>query len=75
MKKKKHVQSFFEKILYIFHYSNHSQLTLPPFFARVYQNKNNYLVNNFYNKLKSPALFSHLDLFRTEKSAEIFNFL
>ena len=37
------------------------------------QNKNNCLVSNFYNKLKSPALFSHL--FRTEKSAENFNLL
>ena len=35
------------------------------------QNKNNCLVSNFYNKLKSPALFSHL--FRMEKSAENFN--
>ena len=31
------------------------------------QNKNNCLVSNFYNKLKSRALFFHL--FRTEKSA------
>ena len=35
------------------------------------QNKNNCIVSNFYNKLKSPALFSHL--FRTEKSAGNFN--
>ena len=35
------------------------------------QNKNNCLVRNFLDKLKSPALFSHL--FRTEKSAGNFN--
>ena len=35
------------------------------------QNKNNCLVSNFLDKLKSPALFSHL--FRTEKSAGNFN--
>ena len=37
------------------------------------QHKNNCLVSIFYNKLKSPALFSHL--FRTEKSAGNFNLL
>ena len=37
------------------------------------QNKNNSLVSNFYDKLKSPALFSYL--FRTEKSVESFNSL
>ena len=35
------------------------------------QNKNKYLVSNFLDILKSPALFSHL--FRTEKSAGNFN--
>ena len=37
------------------------------------QNKNNCLVSNFYDKLKSPAIFSHL--FRTERSAANFNLL
>ena len=37
------------------------------------QSKNNCLVSNFYDKLKSPALFSHL--FRTEKSEGNFNLL
>ena len=36
-------------------------------------NKNNCLVSNFYDKLKSPALFSHL--FGTEKTAGNFNYL
>ena len=36
-------------------------------------NKNNCLVSNFYDKLKSPALFSHL--LSTEKSAENFNLM
>ena len=35
------------------------------------QNKNNCLVSNFLDKLKSSTLFSHL--FRTEKSAGSFN--
>ena len=35
------------------------------------QNKNNCLLSNFLDKLKSPALFSHL--FRSEKSARNFN--
>ena len=37
------------------------------------QNKNNSLVSNFYSKLKSPALFSHL--FHMEKNAGNFNLL
>ena len=37
------------------------------------QNKYNCLVSNFYNKLKSRALFSHL--FRTDKSAGKINLL
>ena len=37
------------------------------------QNKKNCLVSNFYDKLKSPALFSHL--FRTEKRLGNFNLL
>ena len=37
------------------------------------QNKINCLVSNIYNKLKCPALLSHL--FRTEKSAGKFQFV
>ena len=37
------------------------------------QNKKNCLLSNLYDKLKSPALFSHL--FRTEKRARNFNLL
>ena len=37
------------------------------------QNKNKFIKRNFYDKLKSPALFFHL--YRTEKSAGYFNLL